>query len=145
MSIMIKKGDTGLTGLYMGPRVAKDSFRIELNGALDELSSFLSMSISCIRQKKFKRVLLDIRADLFVIGTEMATAARFVPRLKKRINLKHVAMLEEKIMELEKKEKTKARCFTVTDEGLLSSVLNVARAVARKAERRAVTLVRKKS
>lgn len=107
MSIMIKKGDTGLIGLYMGPQVAKDSFRIELNGVLDELSSFLSISISCIGQKEFKRVLMNICADLFVIGTEVATSARFAPHLKNGLILGMWPYLKKRLWSLKKKKKQK--------------------------------------
>lgn len=144
MGITTKGGDGGKTGLYMGPRVSKDSLRIEFGGVLDELGSFLGMAMSFVRQKKIKKDLERIRENLFVIGTEAATDGPFLGRLKKRITLKDVILLEERICELEKKLKLKARCFSAADEGALSSVLNVVRAIVRKSERRAVTMARKK-
>ncbi|MFH1692085.1 MAG: cob(I)yrinic acid a,c-diamide adenosyltransferase [Candidatus Omnitrophota bacterium] len=144
MGITTKGGDGGKTGLYMGSRVSKDSFRIEFGGVLDELGSFIGMAMSFIRQKKIKRDLEKIREHLFIIGTEVATEGPFLGRLKKRLTARDVVLLEEKIGELEKKLKLKTRCFSTADEGTLSSVLNVARTIARKAERRAVTMTRKK-
>lgn len=143
MGITTKAGDQGRTGLYKGKRVAKDSLRIEFNGVLDELSSFLGLALSHIRREKLKKYLMYIRKDLFVIGTEAATTTRFLGRLKKRVGLKDVLLIEERIVEFEKEIKKKKPCFSVIDQGELSSLLNVARSIARKLERRGVTLSRK--
>ncbi len=144
MGITTKRGDDGKTGMYRGPDIAKDDPRIEFNGVLDELSSFLGLALSCIKQKKMKEELVSIREDLFVIGTEVVTKARFLGVLKRRIVSEDVSLLEKKIVEFEDKIKEKIPCFFVSDQGALAGLLNVARSIARKLERRAVTLSRKK-
>ena len=50
MKIYTKTGDCGTTGLFAGPRVAKDHPRIEAYGAVDELSASLGVAISALQQ-----------------------------------------------------------------------------------------------
>ena len=42
--IYTKKGDDGTTGLLYGGRVRKDSWRIELNGAVDEAQAAIGLA-----------------------------------------------------------------------------------------------------
>lgn len=44
MSIYTKRGDGGVTSLFDGKRISKASLRIELSGAVDELSSALGVA-----------------------------------------------------------------------------------------------------
>src|SRR5512135_708125 len=85
MGLVTKKGDNGKTSLYMGGRVAKDNPRIELVGALDELSAFLGAAKGVARSKALKDSLTEIQKDLVRLGTEAATPAKAVPRLTRRI------------------------------------------------------------
>ena len=43
MKIYTKTGDSGETGLFGGPRVSKDSARIEAYGTVDELNALLGL------------------------------------------------------------------------------------------------------
>ena len=144
MSISTKRGDKGRTSLYRGGRVAKDSIRLEICGALDELSSYLSISKSLIKSKRTKNLIKLIQQDLFVIGTEIVTKPQFVSVLKKRIDKNYVNRLDGHIKKLEGKKGFKIKSFCLPGENLISSSLDVARATARRAERKAVTLKRRK-
>ena len=48
MKIYTRTGDDGTTGLFGGPRVSKDSIRIESYGTVDELNSILGLVRSAL-------------------------------------------------------------------------------------------------
>lgn len=144
MSIVTKTGDNGDTSLYLGGRVVKDDPRVELAGDLDELCSFLGLAKSLAKNNLVKRRLESVQRDLFVIGAEVATAARFLNKLNKRIDESDVRRLEGIIDILETKRSPAERVFCLPGKNLVSGVLDVARAVARRAERRATTVFKKK-
>ena len=143
MSIVTKTGDSGKTSLYCGKRVDKDDMRVEICGALDEISSFLGMARNASKDKNTKRVVHSIQKELIVLGSEIATTKRGLSRLKKRIDKNSVCVLEKEIKCLEDKCAIKARSFCLPGANAVSGALDVARAVTRRAERRSVTLVRK--
>ncbi len=142
MSIVTKRGDGGNTFLFWGGEVAKDHPRIELQGALDELSSFLGLAKSLIKKGAIKDLLEQIQKDLILIGAEVSTAPRFIHRLKKKILRKDVRQLEAFINKLEAKRAFKKE-FCLPGANTASGALHVARTIARRAERRVVSLVKK--
>ena len=143
MSIVTKKGDKGKTSLFFGGVVSKDNPRVELNGALDELSSFLGMAKSLIKDKATKKNLEGIQKDLIVINAEIATLPKFLAKLKKKIGKRDVGRLEKDIRKLEAKSPVRNLHFSLPGQNLISSCLHVARTIARRAERRCVTLSKK--
>ena len=143
MSIVTKKGDKGKTSLFLGGVVAKDSPRVEFEGCLDELCSFLGVCKSLARNASVKKHLESIQKDLFVIGAEVATASRFLKRLSRRVSKTDNERLEKLIEEIEAKRRPHDRTFILPGENPVSSVLDVSRTVARRAERRAVSLTTK--
>jgi len=144
MGLVTKGGDKGRTSLYNGRRVSKDHIRIEMCGTLDELSSCLGVAKSLTRVRSIKKILESIQKDLFIINAEIATESKSLKRLKKRIGAKSVAYLEERIIELEAKIRFELKGFSLPGANKISSNLDLARTIARRAERRAVTLQRKK-
>lgn len=144
MGITTKKGDKGLTQLCGGRKIRKDDIRVDACGTLDELCSFLGLAKSLIKNTNTKKLLESIQKDLFIICTEVATGLEFISKLKKRIDNNYVKRLEENINRLETKIKLKERCFLLPGENFISGVLDVARAIARNAERKIVTLKNKK-
>ena len=141
MSIVTKGGDKGRTSLYRGQRVSKDHIRIETVGTLDELSSCLGISKSLIKSKSKKTIIESIQKDLFIINSEIAAAAK---RPSKTISDKRISGLEKLIIKSEAKLKPKLKGFSLPGKNKVSSSLDLARTIARRAERRAVTLQRKK-
>lgn len=144
MSIITKKGDKGITSLCYGVKASKDNPSIEACGVLDELCSFLGLSKNLIKEQNNKKLIESIQKDLFVIGAEFATKFQHINKLKKRIDKSYIERLEKFIWDLEKKNKLKTRSFCLPGENLASSVLDISRAIARRAERLSVTLRKKK-
>jgi len=143
MSITTKTGDKGMTSLFWGERLSKDHIRIDTCGTLDELCSFIGLAKSIIRNRATKEILETIQKDLFVIGAEIATQAKFINRLENRIDNSYVKRLEDNISDLERKLKLKECCFLLPGENFISAVFDVARTVARRAERMVVSLKNK--
>lgn len=140
MSIVTKRGDNGQTSLYCGGRVMKDHIRIEACGDLDELCSYLGMSKCLTKDKKEKELIVSVQKDLFVIGSEIATPANMLARLKKKIDSDDVRRVEKALERIETKSQHPRRAFAIPGKDSVSSVLDIARAVTRRVERRTVTL-----
>lgn len=143
MGITTKKGDKGMTSLYRGKRVPKDDIRIDICGDMDELCSYLGMAKSKIKDRRVKMFLASLQKDIFILNAEIVTEPGFAGELRKRIDCSCVRRLESYISDMEKKARTKKRSFLVPGVNFISSVLDVARTVARRAERKVVTLRRK--
>jgi cob(I)alamin adenosyltransferase len=143
MSIVTKTGDNGATSLYCGKRVGKDDIRVEICGALDEVSSFLGMAKNASKDKKTKSAVHSIQKELIVLGAEVATSTAGSGKIRKRIGAGSICVLEKEIDRLEGGRAVKIKSFCIPGKGAASSALDVARAVTRRAERRSVTLLKK--
>lgn len=144
MGISTKTGDRGITSLLYGGRVQKDSLLIETIGILDELSSFLGLGKSLLKDRRQKKLIETIQTGLWLIGSEIATKPPYIGRLSKRLKREDVKYLDSTIKKLEKKYKPKEYCFLLTGENTVSAILDVARTIARRAERRVTTLLKRR-
>lgn len=142
MKISTKTGDNGSTSLLYGGRIRKDSLRVEACGTLDELCSFLGLCKSLLKNRQEKSLIEKLQTDLFVICSEIATKTSFLHKLKRRLGKKDINYLESIIEKLEKRCKLRC-CFLLAGENTLSATLDIARTIARRAERRTVTLKKK--
>jgi cob(I)alamin adenosyltransferase len=145
MGIVTKKGDKGKTRLYAGQKVAKDHPVLEACGTLDELCSFLGFSKSLSPQRSSTKKLLEsIQRDLSTICMQVACEAKFINKLKHRVDSGYVVGLEKVIRGLEVKLFDKKKfCFYLPGSNPLSCSLDIARTIARRLERRVVTLKKK--
>ncbi len=139
MPITTKTGDSGITSLLYGARVRKDNLRIEICGILDELNSFLGLGKSLLKNRALRKLIEGVQRKLFMIGSEIA-AGTSPHKLQKRIGQKDIKSLESVIAKLEKKRRLKKFLFVIPGGNTISATLDIARAIARRAERRIVTL-----
>jgi len=144
MGIVTKKGDKGKTFLYQGKSVSKDHTRMEACGTLDELSSYLGLAKSMIKNKKIGNIIESIQKDLFILGSELVSEDKVLKKLKRRVDSSFIDCLNKAILDLERKKGVKIRCFQLPGASSVSSVLDISRTIARRLERRVVTLGRKK-
>jgi cob(I)alamin adenosyltransferase len=144
MSIYTKAGDKGDTFLFGGERVPKDDLRVEAYGAVDELNSVIGIVRSMKVPKVIGVVLEAVQNDLFVIGADLAAPFSLSPRNANvpRIDAGRVAAIESIIDQIQPKQPPLRR-FIIPGGSRASSYLHYARAVCRRAERRAVRLARK--
>jgi len=133
-----RKGDSGATKLYAyDGRIAKDDPHVEALGSVDELNSFIGYCRAVAEEQQehdVRTYLLEIQHDLFVVQALLAGAPK---------QLESVRILAlEAIVDLVVREIPPIHSFTVPGTTILSSVLDVARTIARRVERRVVALKR---
>ncbi len=138
--IYTRTGDKGETGLVGGARVQKDSIRVEAYGNVDELNSVLGMARGFSRDEELDTVLEELQKDLFVAGADLASAGEGLRELP-RISKDRITELEKTIDRFEG-ELSPLKAFILPGGGISGSILHYARTVARRAERRIVTLSR---
>ena len=132
--IVTRTGDDGSTGLGDGTRVRKDALRVEAYGTVDECNSTVGV-ISAVADlpPAVRAILLEVQHDLFDLGGELCIPGH------RAIQDAHVERLEVAIEEfnatLEPLEE-----FILPGGGPAAAACHVARAVTRRAERRAWTL-----
>lgn len=138
-------GDTGMTSLVGGKRVRKNSARLEAYGTIDELNSFIGVADaswrSCFGNDDSRAAMLrSIQNRLFDIGAYLATDNESTPDMPCRgIDDEVVKALEKEIDEVDSSVEP-MRCFVLPGGTKLASEIHVARAVARRAERRIIDL-----
>jgi ATP:cob(I)alamin adenosyltransferase len=137
MSITTKGGDGGETSLFSGERVPKDDLRVEAYGCLDELSSFIGLARHSCRLPSTLEAIESIQRGLYRACGELATrdAGRNL------ILPEDEEAMTQAIHELETRIALKGFVLPGMTPG--SAALDVARTVARRAERRIVALARR--
>jgi ATP:cob(I)alamin adenosyltransferase len=143
MPISTKKGDKGFTGLLGGRRVPKYHLKPETYGTLDELNSFLGMARATSKDRKVRKILFHIQNHLFIIGSELALAGGNRDLLKGEITQKEVDWLSRLSIDFEALLKPEPG-FIIYGETNISSILDVTRAVSRRAERLVAKMKSKK-
>jgi cob(I)alamin adenosyltransferase len=142
MAIYTKRGDSGQTDLFGGPRVAKDHLRVEVYGSVDELNAVLGLCAATTPHDDLRAVLHGIQARLFDLGSHLASTA---PEHRRSAiagpSGGDVAELEADIDALEE-ELAPLERFILPGGTKASAVCHMARTACRRAERRAVALHR---
>ncbi len=138
MKIYTKTGDSGDTGLFGGPRVRKDSPRIEAYGTVDELNAVLGLARAESLPAEIDTLLYRIQNELFDLGAELATPDAEQRGLRS-IGTSQIAALEQAIDQAES-QLAPLREFILPAGSRGAAQLHVARTVCRRAERRLVTL-----
>ena len=143
--IYTRTGDTGQTGLLGPHRVPKDHPRVEAYGAVDELNAWLGWAEAALEHgpdavRALAEPLGRVQSLLFVAGAELAAdpSSASSARLP-RIRPTDVQQLEAWIDAAED-ELPPLRHFVLPGGTPAAAALHVARAVARRAERRVVAL-----
>ena len=142
MKIYTKTGDKGLTGLIGGKRIPKSDNRIIAYGSVDELNSYIGLSLSLLSKYNTSlsttlfsdiiTTLSRIQNELFVVGSDLAD-----PDLSKssslRVQSSMATVLENDIDNYEK-ELSPITYFILPGGSIESSSLHIARSIARRAE-----------
>jgi cob(I)alamin adenosyltransferase len=138
MKIYTKTGDQGDTGLFGGPRVAKDSPRIEAYGTVDELNSVLGIVRAHGLERSHDELVSRIQNELFALGAQLATPDPPAHQTA-MIGPAQIAALEAAIDYLEGGLEP-LKQFILPGGTPAAAALHTARTVCRRAERRLVTL-----
>ncbi|UOF92216.1 cob(I)yrinic acid a,c-diamide adenosyltransferase [Fodinisporobacter ferrooxydans] len=143
MKLYTRTGDQGMTGV-VGGRIRKDAIRVEAYGTVDELNAVIGQAISELDPNVFHdviRELTEIQLELFDAGADLANVTKN-PAYK--IAGSMIDRLEV-AMDTYEKEIPPIRRFVLPGGSKAAAVLHVARVVARRAERRVVTLAEQES
>ncbi len=141
--IYTKTGDDGTTGLIGGKRITKDAVRVEAYGTIDELNAVLGVARSLTVPAAVDEVLRNVQNRLFTIGAILALPEGLENHTPRFAGLKEgdVSALERAIDEHEAGLEALHQ-FILPDGKSPAAMLHLARAVARRAERRCVSLAR---
>lgn len=127
------KGDGGTTTAFGcdQQRISKSSELPEALGALDELNAFLGfVKMRSMGTSRIATAIREVQETLFVIQAEVAGA-------DKRVGKGAVAEVENLVHDIEK-EIPSLKGFSIAGGTELAALLDVARTLARKAERRLI-------
>jgi cob(I)alamin adenosyltransferase len=142
MRIYTRKGDDGTTGLLYGGRVRKDDPAPAAYGEVDEAQALLGLArAECPRGSELDELLVSIERDLWVLMAELATDPANRHKLVAGASLvtdEMVTALEHTIDDLSARFEPPTE-FVVPGQNRVAALLDVARTVVRRAERRALT------
>ena len=136
--IYTRTGDSGETSLGDGSRVPKSVARVDLYGDVDELNSVLGCAAAALRQgaggAPMAKLLAGIQSRLFDLGSVLAN-----PELSGREHEFGAADLEAWIDSMDM-HLVPLKNFILPGGSAAAAMLHLARAVCRRAERKAVAL-----
>ncbi len=141
MKIYTRGGDKGETGLFGGERVPKNSPRIEAYGTIDELNSYIGLTITESKSEEVKELLNTIQNQLFTVGSDLATPLNEktekydIPRVPEE----YFENAEKQIDRFEE-ELEPLKNFILPGGSRAAAMLNICRTICRRAERRVVAL-----
>lgn len=143
MKVYTRRGDDGTTGLLYGGRVDKDDLRTEAYGTVDETVSALGIARAALDGEWAERV-LGVQRELFVVAAQLATHVDHWPQLTDGVSRATGAMVDD--LEAAIDDLT-ARCplpqeFVVPGGSTAGAAIDLARTIARRAERGAVRMAR---
>lgn len=133
--IYTRTGDDGTTGLGDGQRISKDDARVEAYGTVDELNSMLGLLIATPGlPESIRHSLTETQHELFDLGGELCIPGRRVTTAEqvKRLEI-DLDRFNEALPALKE--------FILPGGGPAAAACHLARAIARRAERRVWTLV----
>ena len=137
MALFTGKGDGGTTKAFdteKGVRISKASPLPEALGTLDELNAWLGfVRMRAVGNDRIVELLRDTQEKLFIVQAEMAGSGKRLPEGT-------VKSVEDIVNGIER-EIPPLKGFSVAGGTELSAALDVARTMARRAERRATGVI----
>lgn len=134
--IYTRTGDDGTTGLGDGSRVPKDSARVEAYGTVDELNSVLGVLLALpTLPPAVITTLTEVQHELFDMGGELCIPGHTA------ISAPQVTRLEEEL-DAFNAQLPALKEFILPGGGAAAAACHLARTIARRAERRVLTLGR---
>jgi cob(I)alamin adenosyltransferase len=136
VKIYTRKGDDGTTGLLYGGRVPKDSPQPTAYGTVDELQAAMGVA-RAEADAELGDILLHLERDLWVLMGELATDPANRDKLTPGATLVTDEMVErlEVLIDQVSERFDPPTEFVVPGQTRVSAQLDVARTVARRAER----------
>lgn len=136
------KGDDGTTGLFYGGRVPKDDARPAAYGTVDEAQAAIGLARAAARGGEVDEILVGVERDLYVLMAELAT----LPENRHKLAAGQSSVTEAMVDALGARTDDLGERFefptefVVPGQDEVSARLDVARTIARRAERAAVAV-----
>jgi len=136
--IYTRTGDKGVTGLGDGSRTDKDSLRVAAYGTVDELNSAIGLVLAAPLPEPVHQCLTRVQHELFDLGGELCIPGSvlipdaYTNHLEENLDALNADLPPLKDFILPGGSEAAARC-------------HLARTIARRAERRLVSLAREES
>ena len=144
--IYTRTGDAGETGLADGSRIRKDDALSQAIGDVDEANSAIGVALLSVGDPDVAAMLGRIQNELFDLGADLATPGEnFAPSdMTLRVVQGQIDRLEREIDRMnEQLEPLKSFILPGGEGG--SAPLHLARAIARRAERKSVAASRERT
>jgi ATP:cob(I)alamin adenosyltransferase len=135
MGIVTKTGDDGSTSLFSGERVSKNDIRVEVLGAVDELSCLLGFAACAAGRSETATSLRSLQEILFRVGGELSSAGR---AFGGALRSEDLGELDRAIESLEPRYVPEG--FILPGKNESSARIHLARTAARRLERRVVSM-----
>ncbi|MDK2933688.1 MAG: hypothetical protein PWP27_1498 [Clostridiales bacterium] len=139
MSLYTMRGDQGFTDLYSGGRVSKSDIRIETVGTIDELTSHIGKAKALIINPQLKDELSTIQQELMSLMAVIVDS-KGIMKSENFINKSSVEKLQQKI-DIYQTTILHKNGFVLPGANPVSAQFDVARTVARRAERTIVKMM----
>lgn len=139
MSITTKTGDQGMTGLYTGERIAKNSPRVNAYGNVDELNSALALARASSKNRRVTEIVFELQKMNMSLMAELASI-----KANPYITAGEVGKLDAFIDELEQKLPVLS-AFLTPGETLCGGFLDLSRTIARRTERSVLDLAKEET
>ena len=136
MGVTTKTGDKGQTSLYTGERVDKDCQRVETYGTIDELGSALAMARAFSENTEVRERILKLQQQLSRLMADFASCGQ-----QPYITVEVVCAIEQEIAAVEGRLPV-LTSFLIPGDTKAGAMLDMARSMARRAERCACRLSR---
>ena len=140
INITTKTGDKGTSRLFSGEEVSKDSLRLDAYGDLDELVSMLSVARHHMSQEVLRADILTLQKEIFTVAAELATTKNKLTKLPTRVDQNFLNKLENRRESLAQNTEIPTG-FVIPGATLSAAYLDLARAISRRCERKAVRLI----
>ena len=131
--IYTRTGDKGVTGLGDGSRVDKDSLRVEAYGTVDELNSAVGLVLATSLPDQVRQTLVRVQHELFDLGGELCMPGTLL------IPDRYIDALERDLDHFND-DLPPLKDFILPGGTEAASRCHLARTIARRAERRVVSL-----
>ena len=139
MKIYTRTGDKGQTGLFGGSRVSKCDLRVEAYGEVDELNCAIGAARASLGQEHagLDEALARVQDECFIVGAILATPGGKSKDMP--LPADAVKRLENEIDAWDD-ELEPLKAFILPGGATAGAMLHLARAISRRAERKAVEL-----
>jgi cob(I)alamin adenosyltransferase len=141
MKIYTRSGDKGMTSLAGGKRVSKLHGRVEAQGALEELISWIGLLRDVDQNAGRRSFLIYIQEQLMTCAASLCSEGEFAPGKRLIEGNNPVPGLEDEIDKMER-SLPELKSFILPGGNMLVSYCHIARCVCRRTERSLLKLNR---